>query len=42
VAVKFGAYDAVVPEVGGSAFVTGRNEFFFDPTDPLRHGFIFR
>jgi trans-L-3-hydroxyproline dehydratase len=41
-ALKFGDYDAVVPEVGGSAFVTGRNEFFFDPTDPLRHGFIFR
>jgi len=32
--VKFGTYDAVVPEVGGSAFVTGRNEFFFDPVDP--------
>jgi proline racemase len=40
--VKFGTYDAVVPEVGGSAFVTGRNEFFFDPVDPLKHGFIFR
>ena len=41
-AVKFGAYDALVPEVGGSAFVTGRNEFFFDPADPFSHGFIFR
>jgi trans-L-3-hydroxyproline dehydratase len=41
-AVKFGTYDAVVPEVGGSAFVTGRHEFFFDPADPLRRGFIFR
>ncbi len=41
-AVKFGPYDAIVPEVGGSAFVTGRNEFFFDPVDPFKGGFILR
>jgi proline racemase len=39
---KFGPYDAVVPEVGGTAFVTGRNEFYFDPTDPLCCGFVLR
>jgi proline racemase len=39
---SYGPYSAVVPEVGGMAFVTGRNEFFFDPADPLRRGFIFR
>ena len=39
---KFGPYDAVVPEVSGTAFVTGRNEWCFDPDDPLCRGFIFR
>lgn len=39
---RFGPYDAVVPEVGGSAFVAGRSEFCFDPSDPLRNGFVFR
>lgn len=39
---KFGTYDAIIPEVSGTAFVTGQNEFFFDPSDPLKKGFIFR
>ena len=39
---KFGPYDAVTPEVSGTASFTGRNEFYFDPEDPLRNGFIFR
>ena len=39
---KFGPYDAVVPEVSGTASITGRNEFYFDPDDPFRSGFIFR
>ncbi len=39
---RFGPHDAVIPEVRGSARYTGRNEFFFDPGDPLRKGFIFR
>jgi trans-L-3-hydroxyproline dehydratase len=33
---------AVIPEVTGRAFITGRNEFYFDPKDPLVNGFIFR
>ncbi|MGB6307636.1 MAG: proline racemase family protein [Steroidobacteraceae bacterium] len=41
-ATKFGPYEAVVPEVGGAAFVTGRSEFYFDPADPLQRGFIIR
>ena len=41
-ATKFGPYDAVVPEVSGTASFTGRNEFYFDPEDPFRNGFIFR
>jgi proline racemase len=38
----FGTHAAVVPEVSGTAFVTGRNEFWFDPVDRLSRGFIFR
>ncbi len=38
----FGPYDAIIPEVSGTASITGRNEFYFDPDDPLRTGFIFR
>ena len=39
---KFGPYDAVIPEVGGTASIMARNEFYFDPDDPFGHGFIFR
>lgn len=39
---RFGPYDAVIPEVEGSARITGRHEFVIDPEDPLRHGFILR
>jgi len=39
---KFGPYDAVIPEVGGTASITGRSEFYFDPDDPFREGFILR
>lgn len=39
---KFGPHDAVTPEVSGTASIVGRNEFYFDPDDPFRTGFIFR
>jgi proline racemase len=39
---NFGPHDAVIPEVSGTASIIGRNEFYFDPDDPLRAGFIFR
>jgi proline racemase len=39
---KYGSIDAVIPEVSGSAFVTGANKFVFDPADPVRDGFILR
>ena len=39
---KLGPYDAVIPEVSGTASITGRNEFYFDPDDPFRSGFILR
>ena len=40
--VQYGPYQAVIPEVSGRAWLTGRNEFYFDPSDPLKNGFIFR
>jgi len=39
---KFGPYDAVIPEVSGTASIVGRNEFYFDPEDPYANGFILR
>ena len=41
-ATTFGPYDAVIPEVEGSAYITGRHEFLVDPDDPLQKGFILR
>ena len=38
----FGPHRAVIPEVTGSASITGRSEFLLDPRDPLRHGFLLR
>lgn len=37
-----GSSDAVVPEVEGSAHLTGRCEFSIDPDDPLGEGFLLR
>jgi proline racemase len=37
-----GKYPAIIPEVEGSAYITGRHEFVIDPRDPLRAGFILR
>jgi trans-L-3-hydroxyproline dehydratase len=38
----FGEYAAVIPEVEGSAYITGRHEFLIGPGDPLKNGFILR
>jgi trans-L-3-hydroxyproline dehydratase len=38
----FGPHRAVVPEVEGSAWISGRSELWFDPQDPLAEGFILR
>jgi trans-L-3-hydroxyproline dehydratase len=37
-----GTLPAVIPEVSGTAHITGRHEFFIDPDDPLKDGFILR
>lgn len=39
---SFGDYSAVVPEVEGSAWITGHHEFLIAPDDPLRDGFLLR
>jgi len=38
----YGPYQAVIPKVTGSAYITGMNEWLIDPKDPLREGFILR
>ena len=35
-------HQAVIPEVEGAAYITGRHEFLIDPDDPLKDGFILR
>jgi proline racemase len=36
--VQVGGHTAIVPEVEGSAWITGLPTFVFDPEDPCRHG----
>ena len=38
----FGEYSAIIPEVEGTAFLTGRHEFLIDPKDEFPEGFILR
>ena len=40
--VKYEGLEAIVPEVQGTAFITGKNEFVIDPKDPLKTGFVLR
>jgi proline racemase len=37
---KVGKLPAVLPEITGSAYVTGINQFVVDPADPLKKGFL--
>jgi trans-L-3-hydroxyproline dehydratase len=32
--------EAVIPEVSGTAYITGKHEFIIDPDDPLKSGFF--
>jgi proline racemase len=36
---KVGEYDAFIPEVAGTAYLTGFHQFVIDPADPQRYGF---
>jgi proline racemase len=38
----FGQHSALIPRVSGTASFTGKNNFWFDPEDPLKEGFIIR
>jgi len=38
--VKFGDITAIVPRVVGTAHITGRCEWWIDPTDALKDGFL--
>ena len=37
---QFGPYKAVIPEVRGQAYISGKHSFYIDPNDPLRNGFF--
>ncbi|HET7550342.1 MAG TPA: proline racemase family protein [Gemmatimonadaceae bacterium] len=37
---RVGPHEAVIPEVRGTAFITGRSEFLVDPRDSLGGGFL--
>ena len=39
---KVGDIPAIITEVSGTAYITGKHEFLIDPNDPLRDGFILR
>ncbi len=39
---KVGEYEAVIPEITGSAYITGFNHFVIDEDDPVKHGFILK
>ncbi|MHA2427937.1 MAG: proline racemase family protein [Candidatus Hermodarchaeia archaeon] len=36
---KVGQFEAIIPEITGSAFVTGFHQFVVDSEDPIKHGF---
>ena len=40
--VDFGPFQAVIPQVEGTAFITGMHTFVIDPKDPMKNGFILR
>lgn len=40
--VDYGPFEAVIPQVEGTAHVTGQHEFLIDPEDKVGEGFILR
>jgi len=38
---KVGDFDAIIPQITGSAYITGVGTYLIDPTDPLKYGFLF-
>ena len=39
---QYGPYQAVIPQVEGNAFITGKSAFCIDPNDPFKYGFFLR
>lgn len=39
---KVAEFDAVIPEITASAYITGFNHFVIDEEDPVKHGFILK
>ncbi len=39
---KVGDFDAIIPKISGSAYMTGFNNFMFDDEDPVKYGFILK
>lgn len=40
--VDYGPFGAVIPQVEGTAHITGMHTFVIDPKDPMKNGFILR
>lgn len=40
--LEFGKFKAVIPQVSGSAYITGKQTFLIDPEDPFKDGFLLR
>ena len=38
----YGPFQAVIPQVEGTAYITGMQTFLIDPKDPMKDGFILR
>lgn len=39
---NYGPFTAVIPQVEGTAYITGMQTFVIDPNDPMKNGFILR
>lgn len=39
---KVGNYEAIIPEITGSAYITGFNQFVVSPDDPVKAGFVLK
>ena len=39
---KVGEYEAVIPRISGSAYITAFNHFVIEEEDPLKYGFVLK
>ena len=40
--IDYGPFKAIIPQVEGTAYITGMQTFVIDPKDPMKNGFILR